>query len=230
MTICKTAVALFLGAGVLVGCENGPAAPAGTGSKTGAQKTSVAPVAAAPVVKDAKDVKPLGVGAQVPGVNVRDVQGKTHNLAKLADKGPAVLVFYRGGWCPYCTKHLSALQAIEGDLKAAGYTLYGITPDRPEKLAATAAKEKLGYTLLSDADASAVKAFGLGFVVDDLTIEKYKTFKINLDEASGYSHHILPVPAVYVVEKGGKIKFVHYDPDYRKRLDAKDVLAAAQAK
>ena len=71
----------------------------------------------------------------------------------------------------------------------------------------------------------ATKTFGLAFTVDDATITKYKGFGIDLKKASGHDHHALPVPAVYIVDKSGKITFAHSNPDYKKRLDIETILA-----
>jgi peroxiredoxin len=117
---------------------------------------------------------------------------------------------------------------IRPDLKAMGYRVVAISPDRPAKLRETAGKLKLDYTLLSDAPADAVRAYGLGFTLDQETREKYKGYGISLEEASGYEHHILPVPAVYLIGTDGIVDFVHYDPNYKKRLSPDELLAEAR--
>jgi len=102
----------------------------------------------------------LKVGDSIPDVILRTVEEKEVSLRKLVSDKPAVLVFYRGGWCPFCNRHLQSLSSIEEDLTKEGMQLIAISMDQPSKLRETMLKDKLHYTLLSDSDANAVKAFG----------------------------------------------------------------------
>jgi peroxiredoxin len=171
---------------------------------------------------------PRKVGDAIPDVKLRTEDEKEVSLRKLVSEKPTVLIFYRGGWCPFCTRHLKDLVGIESDLEKQGAQLVAISMDRPSKLKATPDREKLHYRLLSDSDASAAEAFGIAFKVDDATVEKYKGYGINLNEASGKDHHMLPHPAVFVVDTSGKIRFAHVDPDYKARLEPKKILEATQ--
>jgi peroxiredoxin len=150
-------------------------------------------------------------------------------LKEQVDSRPAILVFYRGGWCPYCNTQLSELRLITAEAEALGYQVIAISPDRPEELAKTMTKDKLDYTLLSDSKADALRAFGIGFRVDDATIEKYKGYGIDLEKSSGESHHALPVPSVFIVDAAGVLQFSYVHPDYKVRVPAGVVLAAAKA-
>ncbi|MCZ7646459.1 MAG: AhpC/TSA family protein [Planctomycetota bacterium] len=171
-----------------------------------------------------EDAKGLAVGDRVPAVTVKQADGKEVNLAEAIKAKPALLIFYRGGWCPFCHRHLAALQEIAGELEKAGYQILAVSPETPEDLPKTAEKSKAGYTLLSDTSLAASKAFKLAFKMDDATIEKYKKYKFDLS-----AHHwILPAPAVYVVGTDGKIAFAHVNPDYKSRLDNAAILAAAK--
>lgn len=172
---------------------------------------------------------PLKVGDSIPDVKLRTEDDKEVSLRKLVSEKPTVLIFYRGGWCPFCNRHLQSLAGMEDDLNKAGVQLLAISMDQPAKLKATPDREKLHYRLLSDSDAAAAKAFGIAFKVDDATVEKYKGYGINLDAASGNDHHILPHPAVFVADTSGKIHFAHVNPDYKVRLEPKKILEAARA-
>lgn len=178
----------------------------------------------------AAEPTPLKIGDRVPEVVVQTVEGAEVALrAELAGQ-PSVVIFYRGGWCPYCVRHLAALAEVEADLLAAGFKLVALSPDRPAKLREKPALEKLNYTLLSDSPANAARAFGLTFQVTDELVAKYKNeYKIDLEGDSGQTHHLLPHPAVFIVDAGGVIRFVHFDADYRVRLTPEKVLAAARA-
>ncbi len=171
----------------------------------------------------------LKVGDSIPDVALRTVEGKEVRLRKLVSDKPAVLVFYRGGWCPFCNLHLQALTSITNDLTKEGVQLIAISMDQPSKLRETMQKDKLDYTLLSDSDAKAVKAFGISYKVDDATLEAMKTHNVDLDAATGNSNHILPDPAVFVVNTKGVIGFVHVNPDFKVRLEPSKVLEAAKA-
>ena len=171
----------------------------------------------------------LKVGDSIPDVSLRTMEDKSVRLRQLISDKPAVLVFYRGGWCPFCNMHLQSLSSIKDDLAKEGVQLIAISMDQPSKLRETMEKDKLDYTLLSDSDASAVKAFGISYKVDDATVEKMKNHKVDLDAATGNDNHILPHPAVFVVDTKGVIRFVHVNPDFKVRLEPSKVLEAAKA-
>jgi len=170
----------------------------------------------------------LKVGDSIPDVSLRTMEDKSVRLRQLISDKPAVLVFYRGGWCPFCNMHLQSLSSIKDDLAKEGVQLIAISMDQPSKLRETMEKDKLDYTLLSDSDASAVKAFGISYKVDDATVEKMKNHKVDLDAATGNDNHILPHPAVFVVDTKGVIRFVHVNPDFKVRLEPSKVLEAAK--
>lgn len=173
---------------------------------------------------------PLKVGDAIPDVKLRTEDDKEVKLRTLVSEKPTVLIFYRGGWCPFCTKHLQSLIGIEKELQAAGAQLLAISMDTPEKLKATPGRDKLGYRLLSDSGANAANAFGIAFKVDDALVKKYKdSYKIDLEAASGNDRHILPHPAVFVADTAGKIRFAYSNPEYKVRLEAAKILEAAKA-
>ena len=124
---------------------------------------------------------------------------------------------------------MGQLQAVHGQLIDLGYQIIAVSPDRPEKLAPIASKKKFEYTLLSDSKMTASMAFGIAYRVDDQTLKRLRGYGIDLEEASGETHHLLPVPAVFVVDKSGKIHFEYVNPDYKIRLDPDTLLAAAKA-
>ena len=110
-----------------------------------------------------------------------------------------------------------------------GYQIVAISPDRPEKLGASAKKHALAYVLLSDSKMTAARAFGVAYKVDDETMKLYRKYEIDLEEASGEKHHELPVPSVFLIGGSGKIAFEYVNPDYKVRLDPDVLLAAAKS-
>lgn len=176
----------------------------------------------------ANEVTPLLISSEIPDVTVKNIDGETVNLRDKVYEQPSILVFYRGGWCPYCSRHLADLKKIEDDLYEIGYQILAISPDRPEKLKATLNENELGYTLLSDSPMNATKAFGLAFKVDTETVERYKSIGIDLEGDSGYDHHLLPAPAVYIVNTDGIVRFNYVNPNYKERIDGDVLLTAAK--
>lgn len=124
---------------------------------------------------------------------------------------------------------MGQLQTIESQLVELGYQIIAISADRPEKLAESIKRHKLNYRLLSDSKMTAARAFGIAYEVDDKTIERYKRFNIDLEEASGETHHLLPVPSVFIVSTDGVIRFQYVNPNYKIRLDPEVLYAAAKA-
>ena len=181
------------------------------------------------VPNSAGEIQPILVGDYIPSANVQTMTGKNFNLKDDLMGKPAVLVFYRGGWCMYCNMQLQKLREIEERLIDLGYELIGVSPDKPEKLRESIEKKKVNYRLLSDSKMDAARSLGIAFKLDDDTLKKYRGYGINLDEASGESHHWLPVPSVFITNAKGRITFSYVNPDYKVRLDPSVLLAAAKS-
>lgn len=181
------------------------------------------------VASSAETTKPLKAGVKAPNPGLHNLEGKKTDLATIVGEKPTVLIFYRGGWCPYCNRHLAELGKIEGDLMEMGYQMVAVSPDTPAELKKSTEKGELKYKLYSDSTADAAKQFGIAFKVEESLVTKYKNdYKIDLEAASGQKHHILPVPSVFIIKKG-MIVYSYSNPDYRVRLKGDEVLAAAKA-
>ncbi len=204
---------------------------AGTADTSAAASATPAdPVATANAWPAASDgVRPLLLGAALPEANLRTVDGQAITLKGALAGKPAVIVFYRGGWCPYCNTQLSGLRLIRKDLDALGYSLIAISPDTPEELKKTLDGQALDFQLLSDSRAEAMRGFGVGYQVDAAMLKKLGDYGIDLEKASGETHHVLPVPAVFVIDPAGTLQFSFVHPDYTVRVPQDVVLAAAKA-
>lgn len=177
----------------------------------------------------AQAVQPLNVGDAAAGDTVQTPTGEAFALTDAYANGPTMLVFYRGGWCPYCNTHLGEISTIEGDLTDMGFQVLAVSPDRPEALQNAVKEQGFSYQLLSDSAMELTRRFGLAFRVDEPTYTQLLSYDINLEAASGQTHHLLPVPAVYLIDRDGVIRFAHWDADYKQRLSTEDMLAAARA-
>lgn len=190
------------------------------------------PASANPIASDEVSVSPLLNGETIPDVRLSDSKGKTVSLKALTESKPTVFFFYRGGWCPFCNNQLGQLKEIEPKLIELGYQLVGISPDSPEKLAASAGERKLDYLLLSDANMEAAKAFGLAFFTSEKTTQTYLS-RMKLENPlfktpEGDERLVLPVPAVYIADKEGLIHFQYVNPNFRVRPAPKLILTAAE--
>lgn len=181
------------------------------------------------VPNSAEDIKPLAVGDALPITVLFDADGKQFDIAGAIAAKPTILIFYRGGWCPFCNMHMGKLAKIEGELLDLGYQIFAITPDKPEMLKKSRAKWNAKYTLLSDSRMDAAIALGIAYKVAEATVKRYSRTKMNLDLNSGQDHHLLPVPAAYVIGRDGIIKFEYINPNYKVRINPKELLKVAKA-
>lgn len=177
----------------------------------------------------AEEIQPVPVGAKIPSVTLTASDGSRFDLDSATAQKPTILIFYRGGWCPYCNTQLGQLQTVEPELLKLGYQILAISVDRPEKLNETYEKRQLNYTLLSDSSMECALQFGLAYRVDEKTVEKYKNYSMDLEKASGEKHHLLPVPAAFVVGTDRIIKFEFVNPNYKVRVDPDVLLNEARA-
>ena len=169
------------------------------------------------------EIAPLLVGEKIPNLTLKSVDNLDVNLLELIGKKRTVLVFYRGGWCPYCNIQLSALGESEKELLELGYQIIAISPDAPKNLKVTDEKEKLNYLLLSDSNGELSKAVGIAFQAP----EGYKPY-ISAG-SDGVNTSFLPVPTVFILNESGEIQFEHITPDYKHRISTALLIAAAKA-
>lgn len=169
----------------------------------------------------------LGIGAKVPDFSLPDTTGSKVSLSSLLTKGPVVLTFYRGGWCPYCSTELRALQAKLPEINAAGATLVAVSPQTPDSSLSTT--EKLAFPVLSDEGNQVAEFFGLVFTLPEAVRQVYTGFGLDRPTANGDSTFRLPIPATYVLRTEGTVAWRFADADYTKRAEPDDVLAALAA-
>jgi peroxiredoxin len=171
--------------------------------------------------------KPEGlfINSKAPDFNVKDQNGANVSLRDLRKKGPVVIVFYRGNWCPYCNKELKNLQDSLQLLVDKKAQVVAITPEAAEGVQETVKKTGATFPILYDADAKLAKAYQVAFVVDERTTKRYKSadidlLKINNQKETAY----LPVPAVYIVNRDGSVTYRYFESDYKKRVTVAELL------
>ena len=179
--------------------------------------------ALAQVPKKAKDISPLLVGESIPNTTLVDVSGKEVSLKSIVKSKPTVLVFYRGGWCPYCNTQLAALAETEQSILDLGYQIIAVSPDQHQNLTPTLESNEVGYTLYSDPEAELIQATGIGFKTPTVAKPFIKSrTKMKATE-------VLPVPTVMVLNTKGEILFEYINPNYKVRLSEKLLLATLEA-
>jgi peroxiredoxin len=184
--------------------------------------------AAGAVPDDPHNVTPIDINTAAPKFVAKEVDGRAFRFDPASLRQPTLIIFYRGGWCPYCNAQLQDLHTVVPQIVAMGYQVLFLSTDQPSLLYSSL-KEKVDYHLLSDSSMDAAHAFGVAFHVDAATLAKMKTYGVDLDATQGTDRHELPVPSVFIVDRSGVVRFRHYDPDYTVRLDAAHVLAAAKS-
>ena len=185
-----------------------------------------APAAQAQAPTPALAATALAVGTPAPMFKAKDANGREVDLKQLLKKGPVVLYFYRGQWCPYCNKQLSQLQDSLQTLTAKGAQVVVVSPETQDNIGKTVAKTKASFPIVHDQDFAIMKAYHTAFVVEPAVVTKYKGFGVDLLAANGADAAVLPVPATYIIGKDGKIKFAYFNADYRQRVSVRAVAAA----
>ena len=166
------------------------------------------------------------VGDAAPDFSLPNAIGRPVSLSNLLGRGPVVLSFYRGGWCPFCSLELQALQAILPEIQSLGATLVGISPETPDNSLSTKQKQQLTFEILSDQGNRVARDYGLLFSVYEEMRPLYLEWGFDLPAVNGDDSWEIPVPATYVIDSGGVICAGHVDKDYTRRMEPAEILAA----
>jgi peroxiredoxin len=175
------------------------------------------------VIAQSPEPKGLKVGDTAPLFAATDNSGKPFSLESALKKGDVVLMFYRGQWCPFCNKQMSQMNDSLSLITGKGATVVAISPEIQENVVKTIEKTKASFPVISDVQMKIMKDYQVNFAVPQTTIDRYKNFGIDFNVANGENGANLPVPATYVIGKNGKIKYVFFNPDYRKRASVKEI-------
>ncbi|QMV42036.1 peroxiredoxin-like family protein [Cohnella cholangitidis] len=167
----------------------------------------------------------LQEGQPAPDFTLNNSAGVPVNLFEQLSKGPVVLTFYRGGWCPFCNMQLRAYQSILPEIEALGGQLIALSPQNPDNALSQQEKENLRYHVLSDTHGAAAALYEVLFDVPSYIQEVMTNkLKINLAEYNAADRWILPVPSTFIIDKSGVIRSAYVNPDFMVRLEPLDIV------
>lgn len=178
------------------------------------------------LVKSGQAERAIHQGQKAPDFTLPDAKGQPVRLSDLLKKGPVILTFYRGGWCPFCNLQLKSYQSRLAEIRAKGAELVAVSPQTPEYTLSTVEQDALTFPVLSDVEGKVARTYGLVFKVPDDVVPIYKKFGIDLEKHNGDARHELPIPGTYLIGRDGTVLLSHVDADYKKRLPVETILDA----
>jgi peroxiredoxin len=167
----------------------------------------------------------LSAGAEAPMFILPDGAGNDIELKKVLKNGPALVFFYRGNWCGYCTHYMKGLAEAMPEIKEMGATVIAVSPQLPKYSAEQSEKMKGAYLVASDENLEVAKAFGIDFKIDAETQKAYKHYNINLAEFNGNEDWEMNVPGYFVINTDGTIAWAYANKDYKVRPDAEMLIS-----
>lgn len=170
----------------------------------------------------------IKTGEKAPDFTLKSASGKNINLKDELKKGPVILVFYRGAWCPFCNMHLHVLQKNLAEFKKYHAQLIAITPQTPDKSAEQIKKDGYPFEVLSDLDSKVMKDYKLYFELTDDLVTVYKRHGLDIEAYNGKGRNLLPVPGTFVINQNGIVHAMQAETDYRQRMEPAAIIAALQ--
>jgi len=183
------------------------------------------------VIKQAKAFQKgkdaIKIGQKSPNFELPNPEGKSISLAVLLSKGPVVITFYRGNWCPYCNLQLRALQERLDDIHALGATLVAISPQVPDGSLTKDEISNMDFIVLSDQDAKVALQYGVAWEVPAFLTEHMRVDrKLDLKEINNGNGTILPIPATFILDTDGVVTWSYVNVDYRTRSEPDEIIEA----
>jgi len=194
------------------------------GFKPGPEVLDTMHRATAELIASGQALNAKKAGDKAPGFMLKDPDGHLVSSGELLAKGPLVISFYRGVWCPFCNQELQALQAASPQIEARGARVVAISPQTMSNSRKSQRDNKLTFPILSDEKSRVAAAFGLRVSLPDYLVELYKGFKNDLPAFNDDPAWVLPMPARYVVGNDGIIAYAEVNPDYTQRPDPSELL------
>ncbi len=187
-----------------------------------------------PIAATAEQIKPLNRGDRAPRFAVQTVAGESFDFDPRELERPAIIIAFRGGWCPFCNMHLAELRHVIPEISELGIDVLFLSGDRPELLYKSLREDTQediagrGYVIYSDADVNAAIALGIAFRASDRTINRRNEKGDDIEGSSMAKNGVLPVPAVFAVDGDGVIAFAYANPNYKIRVPAAELLEVAR--
>ncbi|WP_281991531.1 peroxiredoxin-like family protein [Aquimarina aggregata] len=166
----------------------------------------------------------LQVGDTLPNSILRTINNDVVNLQSLHTSNFLIINFYRGGWCPYCNMELREYERLQNEFKVNNTNIISISAELPNLANQTSNKNTISHPILTDTDATFMKEIGIIFKLSKNAQKDFAGFGMDFVNIHGNENYELPVPAVYVVDKGFRIIFRYFEEDYMKRLEPLDLL------
>lgn len=167
----------------------------------------------------------LKTGMKAPDFTLKAPDGQVIKLSEELKKQPVVLMFYRGQWCPVCTRYLAGFQETAPQIAAKGARVIAVTLETNDNIAKTIEKTKIDFTVLSDENSSVMNDYKVLFSVTDAYQDRIRKGKeVDIAFNNGKTVAQLPVPATYVIGQDGVIKFVQFDLNYKNRASVNDII------
>lgn len=160
----------------------------------------------------ANDVSPLLIGEIIPDIKITSTQGVSISIKKVVSQKKTLLIFYRGGWCAFCNMHLQAVSDMKDKITKMGYQIVAISPDSFQYAKKSYQQIKSNYEIYSDASGELMQRMGIAFQQNSYQ-KRLKNRSDNLNKSN-----LLPVPSIFVLDKGGKILFEYINPNYSTRI------------
>ena len=171
--------------------------------------------------------KPEGlfINSKAPDFKATDQNGNSIRLKDMVKNGKVVLFFYRGNWCPYCSRQLKQLQDSLELFAEKGVQVIAVTPEKADGIAKTIEKSSATFPIIHDEDGKIMKAYDVRYALDEKSVNRYKMTGIDLAAVNGKNGTNLPVPAVYIINKESTIVYRYFDENYKKRVSVKELLS-----
>jgi peroxiredoxin len=171
----------------------------------------------------------VAIGDLLSDFTLPDATGHDVSLSDLVSNGPAVLVFYRGGWCPYCNLALHQYQSeLVPRLASYGATLAAISPQKPDESLTTVEKHDLQFAVLSDAGARVARRLGIAFEPAEDVLEAQRALGLDIRDGNADGSAELPMPTVLIVGPDRTVQFADVQADYTSRTEVSEILAALE--
>ena len=171
----------------------------------------------------------LKEGDQFPGFKLPDATGQLVDSAELLAKGPLVINFYRGSWCPYCVIELKAYRDRLDEIHALGAELVSASPEKPDGSMSLKEKENLPFPVLTDSGLQLAEKMGIVFDFPAIFQELYSQNDMSLPDVNDGSEWRMPMASTFVIAQDGRIVLAHAKTDHTTRLDPDKVIEALKA-